>query len=107
MENNLIKEDACVTASNSAGMGSVVAAQPSTNPGVTSGPDFAAGGGTIGSGDVSRPFAAKSVSKTKKKKKHIKKFDELFDLKQDYSKGFDRNPRIMKWENFNESLDNQ
>ena len=40
------------------GMGSVTAAQPSNNSGVTSDPSYMAGGGKIGSGDVSIPYNA-------------------------------------------------
>jgi hypothetical protein len=102
MENKLIMEDgeACANGSNTAGMGSVVAAQPSTNPGVTSGPDF---NGTIGSGDVSNPSFIKPTKK--KKKKHIKKFDELYEPKQNWTKGYDNTSKIMTWDEFNESLD--
>jgi hypothetical protein len=40
------------------GMGAVTAAQPSNNAGVTSDPAYTAGGGKIGSGDVSIPYNA-------------------------------------------------
>lgn len=40
------------------GTGAVTAAQPSNNAGVTSDPSFAAGGGTIGSGDIGFPYNA-------------------------------------------------
>ena len=43
---------AFATAGNTSGMGAVVAAQPSSVPGQTTGSDYAANGGTVGSGDI-------------------------------------------------------
>lgn len=62
-----INENAYVNASNVAGMGSVIAAQPSNIAGSTIGNNFSANGGTIGSGDVGQnllPVAMKIAAQT-------------------------------------------
>lgn len=62
-----IKENAYVNASNVAGMGSVVAAQPSTLAGSTIGTNWSANGGAAGSGDVGQnllPVAMKIAAQT-------------------------------------------
>lgn len=51
-----INEDSATGGPASAGMGAVVSAQPSSNPGATVGADWISGGGTTGSGDVSIPY---------------------------------------------------
>ena len=57
--NDYIKEDSATGGAPAAGiapssgMGAIVSAQPSSIPGATTGADFALGGGTVGSGDVS------------------------------------------------------
>lgn len=62
-----INENAYVNASNVAGMGSIIAAQPSNIAGSTIGNNFSANGGTIGSGDVGQnllPVAMKIAAQT-------------------------------------------
>ena len=62
-----INENAYVNASNVAGMGSVLAAQPSGLAGTTLGTNFSSNGGTIGSGDVGQnllPVAMKIAAQT-------------------------------------------
>lgn len=62
-----IKENAYVNASNVAGMGTVVAAQPSTLAGSTLGTNYSANGGLGGSGDVGQnllPVAMKIAAQT-------------------------------------------
>ena len=62
-----INENAYVNASNVAGMGSVLAAQPSALAGSTIGNNFSSNGGTIGSGDVGQnllPVAMKIAAQT-------------------------------------------
>lgn len=62
-----INENAYVNASNVAGMGSVIAAQPSNLAGSTIGNNFSSNGGTIGSGDVGQnllPVAMKIAAQT-------------------------------------------
>ena len=56
-----------------AGMGAVVASQPSSVPGALNGPAFVGGGGTSGSGDVSFPLLGGSEQRKKEKKKIGKK----------------------------------
>jgi len=103
-------------ASNTAGMGSIVAAQPSTNPGCTTGNDFTSGGGTIGSGDISKPMNKKPFEKSPMGKNHgsntgkksrIKKSDidalkNHFSKKQDFTSGQGKreNGKIMNYQNF-------
>ena len=62
-----INENAYVNASNVAGMGSVIAAQPSGLPGSTIGTNWSSNGGTLGSGDVGQnllPVAMKIAAQT-------------------------------------------
>ena len=62
-----INENAYVNASNVAGLGSVVAAQPSGLPGSTIGTNWSSNGGTLGSGDVGQnllPVAMKIAAQT-------------------------------------------
>jgi len=49
-------EEAATGGAASAGMGAVVSAQPSSNPGATVGSNWVGGGGTTGSGDISVGF---------------------------------------------------
>ena len=81
----MIKEDgeACGNASNSAGMGNITAAQPSVYAGTTIGSDFAAGGGTVGSGDVNAGSLPKRRKQATRKSKNV--FSKLYNLKQDYT----------------------
>jgi len=94
----IITEDATANASNTAGMGSITAAQPSTNCGTTIGSAYASGGGTIGSGDVGVSFSGNPYQKEAAKKGKSKK---LFQLTQDYTgskKG--KKSRIRKFSSF-------
>ena len=62
-----INENAYVNASNTAGMGSVISAQPSNLAGSTVGNNWSGNGGTIGSGDVGQnllPVAMKIAAQT-------------------------------------------
>lgn len=62
-----INENAYVNASNVAGLGSVVSAQPSGLPGTTLGTNWSSNGGTLGSGDVGQnllPVAMKIAAQT-------------------------------------------
>lgn len=59
-----ILEDTSATGGISVGgMGSVVSAQPSGLAGQTIGPNWASGGGTVGSGDVSVPYNPSGVNR--------------------------------------------
>jgi len=62
-----INENAYANASNVSGMGSVIAAQPSTLPGSTIGSNWGSNSGTLGSGDVGQnllPVAMKIAAQT-------------------------------------------
>lgn len=65
-------EDATAS-TTSAGMGAVVASQPSSLPGALNGPAFANGGGSSGSGDVGFPLLGGTSQRKKEKKKIGKK----------------------------------
>jgi hypothetical protein len=96
----IINEDATATAGNTAGMGSITAAQPSTNAGATIGSAFTSGGGTIGSGDIGVSFTGNSYQKEAAKKGKSK---NLFSLKQDYTqkpKKAGKKSRIRKFSSF-------
>lgn len=56
--NKKTNEDAAATQGNTSGLGAITGSTPSANVGVTTGDAYAAGGGTIGSGDISVPFNA-------------------------------------------------
>ena len=72
-------EDATANAST-AGMGAVVASQPSSIPGALNGPAFVSGGGTSGSGDVGFPLLG-GTAQRKKEKKKIGKNKDAGDLR--------------------------
>ena len=89
-ENNKINEDgeAAATNANTGGLGSVTGASPSTNIECTTGTNYTAGGGTVGSGDIGFPFNGNSKKKKKKlsqisknytgqKPTKMKKFDDF------------------------------
>jgi hypothetical protein len=96
------------------GMGAVTAAQPSNNAGVTSDPAYTAGGGKIGSGDVSVPYNAgpnKSFQKIpvdnrkgNSKRRKNKMLSNLKSLvsRQDFTagQGSDKPKRLMSFDSF-------
>lgn len=103
----------------SAGMGSVVSAQPSGLPGSTIGSNWSDGGGTVGSGDVSFPYnpgganmmfqkipsmgynhGSRTGKKTRGKRITIKSMKDIFGKKQDYTKGYERKARVMNFDDF-------
>jgi len=65
-------EDATANAST-AGMGTVIASQPSSLPGTLNGAAFVDGGGASGSGDVGFPLLGGTKQRNKEKKKIGKK----------------------------------
>lgn len=69
-----------------AGMGPVSSPQPSSYAGVTTDPGYSAGGGKIGSGDVSIPYSATISSKDSPKKIISQKGDPLNKGKKDRRK---------------------
>lgn len=101
-----INEDgvAAASASGTAGMGAVTGTSPSTNVGVTIGSAYAAGGGTIGSGDLGSNWgkvAMQPAAMTKPLKKGSKKFKSLYNIKQDYSKKPKSAGKLKKFSEFN------
>lgn len=101
-----------------AGMGAVVSPQASSFSGALSGPNFTAGGGSEGSGDVSVPFpvggrnqmyqkmemgkshGAMTGKKSRKKRLSISQLKDIFSKKQDYTVGATKSPKVMKWDDF-------
>lgn len=107
-------------ASNTAGMGNVVSAQPSSLPGSTIGSDWSDNGGTVGSGDVSMPYnagggkkmfqkaemgknhGARTGKKSRVKKIDLKQLKGNFSIKQDYTKSASDkgSKRVMNFNDF-------
>lgn len=102
-----------------AGMGAVVSPQASSFSGSTTGQSFTAGGGTVGSGDVSVPFpvggrnpmyqkmemgkshGARTGKKSRQKRLSINQLKDIFAKKQDYTTGAEKKAqKVMNWDNF-------
>lgn len=101
-----------------AGMGNVVAAQPSSLPGATIGSAWSDHGGTTGSGDVSfllpgagkmyqkapmgKGHGAQTGKKSREKKLNIKQLKDVFARKQDYTsgEGGTRTKKVMSFDDF-------
>lgn len=95
----------------SSGMGAVVSSQPSGLAGQTLGPNWASGGGTEGSGDISVPYnpgGANRVfqrlknhgprdAKRLRRKKSLKYLKNLFSKRQDYTAN---QGKVMNYDNF-------
>ena len=95
----------------SSGMGAVVSSQPSGLAGTTLGPNWASGGGTEGSGDISVPYnpgGANRVfqrlknhgprdAKRLRRKKSLKYLKNLFSKRQDYTAN---QGKVMNYDNF-------
>ena len=100
------------------GMGSVVSSQPSSFAGATTEPNFSAGGGRVGSGDVSVPYNPGGRKKVfqklaapmsdrrgnskRRKNKIIKNLKNIFANKQDFtaSQGSVKKSNIMDFDKF-------
>ncbi len=101
------------------GMGAVVSPQASSFAGTTGGTNFTAGGGTVGSGDVSAPFpvggrnpmyqkmemgkshGARTGKKSRQKRLSISQLKNIFSKKQDFTIGSEKkSPRVMNWQDF-------
>ena len=104
--------DACANASGS-GMGAVVSAQPSTNSGVTTEPGYSAGGGTIGSGDISNPMNGNNIRKTsprnnsrrrKRMVASLKNFKSQKDAaEKEEDQGTVKSKKIMNFDSFSKN----
>jgi hypothetical protein len=95
----------------SSGMGAVVSSQPSGFAGTTLGPNWASGGGTEGSGDISVPYNPSGSNrlfqrlknhgprdaKRLRRKKSLKYLKNLFSKKQDYTAN---QGKVMNYNNF-------
>jgi hypothetical protein len=100
------------------GMGAVVSAQPSTFAGSTTGTAFTAGGGTVGSGDVSVPYNPGGRKKVfqklaaplsdrrgtnkRRKNKILRGLKDIFSRKQDYTsnQGGVKKSKVMSFDQF-------
>lgn len=107
------------------GMGAVVSAQPSGLAGSTIGTNWASGGGTTGSGDVSMPYnpsgsnrvfqkapaqmgsnhGSRTGKKTREKRftlKNIQQLRNALSKKQDYTKSSgEKSKKVMNFDDFN------
>jgi hypothetical protein len=99
-----------------AGMGAVVSPQPSMFAGVTTEPGYSAGGGSVGSGDISVPYNPGGRKKVfqkipvdnrkgtnkRRKNKMIQGLKNIFSQKQDYTagQGGSKPSKIMNFDKF-------
>ena len=114
----------------SSGMGAVVSSQPSGLAGATIGTNWASGGGTTGSGDVSVPYnpsganrvfqklpapqgkdhGARTGKKSRVKKLDMKSLKDIFAKRQDFTSGEGEREQGIKGKgkvmNFNNFLKN-
>lgn len=124
----LILEDTSATGGPavSGGMGAVVSAQPSGLAGTTIGTNWASGGGTTGSGDVSVPYNPSGTNRVFQKipgpmgkdhgprtgkKSRVKKLDlkalrDVFAKRQDFTDGQGKSSGERKVLDFNDFLKN-
>ncbi len=120
----MIIEDTSATGGPSvAGMGAVVSAQPSGLAGSTIGPNWASGGGTVGSGDISVPYNPSGVNrmqqkipvmgfdhgprtgkKSRKKRLDLKHLKDVLSKRQDYTSGQGERSSVKKVMNFDDYL---
>jgi len=106
-ERNLLEDTSATGGPSVGGMGAVVSAQPSGLAGATIGTNWASGGGTVGSGDVSIPYnpsgsnrvfqkeplpmgkdhGPRTGKKSRKKRLDIKTLKNMLSKTQDYQDG--------------------
>jgi len=125
---NMILEDTSSTGGPavSGGMGAVVSAQPSGLAGSTIGPNWASGGGSVGSGDISVPYnpsgsnrvfqkiptpmgknhGPKTGKKSRVKKLDLKSLRDVFAKRQDFTDNQGENKGKKKVLDFNDFLKN-
>lgn len=109
-EKNVLENTSATGGVSVGGMGAVVSAQPSGLAGSTIGPNWASGGGTVGSGDVSIPYnpsganrvfqkeplpmgkdhGPRTGKKSRKKRLDIKTLKNMLSKTQDYQDGQDQ-----------------
>lgn len=110
----------------SGGMGAVVSAQPSGLAGATIGTNWASGGGSVGSGDVSVPYnpsgsnrvfqkipspmgkehGPRTGKKSRTKKLDLKALKDVFAKRQDFTSGGGETSGKRKVLDFNDFLKN-
>lgn len=124
LECNVLESDTSATGGPvvSSGMGAVVSAQPSTLSGTTIGPNWASGGGTEGSGDISIPYnpsgtnrvhqkipvmgkehSARTGKKSRTKKIDLKQLRDLFNkdkASKDYTHSQNKGKKVMDYTDF-------
>ncbi len=125
---NMILEDTSATGGPavSGGMGAVVSAQPSGLAGATIGPNWASGGGTTGSGDISVPYnpsganrvfqkipapmgknhGPRTGKKSRVKKLDLKSLRDVFAKRQDFTDSQGETKGKKKVLDFNDFLKN-
>ena len=106
-ENSLLEDTSATGGLSVGGMGAVVSGQPSGLAGTTIGPNWASGGGTTGSGDISIPYnpsganrmqqkipvtmgkdhGARTGKKSRVKKLDLKALKSVFAKRQDFTSG--------------------
>ena len=128
LKENQIFEDTSATGGPavSGGMGAVVSAQPSGLAGATIGTNWASGGGTVGSGDVSIPYnpsgsnrvfqkipapmgkehGPRTGKKSRVKKLDLKSLKDIFAKRQDFTAGQGDTSGKKKVLDFNDFLKN-
>lgn len=119
-----LEEDTSATggpAGSVGGMGAVVNAQPSGLAGQTIGTNWASGGGTVGSGDISVPYnpsgsnrmqqkipvmgsnhGPRTGKKSREKKLDLKALKSVFAKRQDFTAGQTKNgeKKVMSFDDF-------
>jgi hypothetical protein len=116
-----INEDTSATGGPvvSSGMGAVVSAQPSGLAGTTIGPNWASGGGTEGSGDISIPYnpsgsarvfqkipvmgkshGSRTGKKSREKKIDLKALKDIFAKRKDYTYNQDKGKKVLDYQDF-------
>lgn len=122
---SLILEDTSATGGTSVGgMGAVVNAQPSGLAGTTIGTNWASGGGSVGSGDVSIPYnpsgsnrvfqkmpspmgkehGPRTGKKSRQKRLDLKALKDIFAKRQDFTSGEgeikSKDKKVLDFNNF-------
>lgn len=127
-ENKLLEDTSATGGPSIGGMGAVVSSQPSGLAGTTIGTNWASGGGTEGSGDVSIPYnpsgsnrvfqklpmgkdhGPRTGKKSRTKKLDIKALKDIFAKRQDFTSGEGEREQSVKGKgkvlNFNNFLKN-
>ena len=103
-EQSILEDTSATGGLSVSGVGAVVSAQPSGLAGSTIGPNWASGGGTVGSGDISVPYnpsganrmqqkipvmgfdhGPRTGKKSRKKKLDLKHLKDVLSKRQDYT----------------------